>query len=86
MSQSTSASAIESDIRAARSRLENTVNELAYRSQPQVIAQKQTEALKLKMESAVKTDNGDLRTERVAAVAVAAVALVVAAVLLRRRG
>ncbi|EWT00982.1 hypothetical protein N865_12210 [Intrasporangium oryzae NRRL B-24470] len=77
--------AIEQDIRAARARLEGTVNELAYRVQPQVIAQRQVQSLKLKVDEVTRTPEGDLRVERVVAVAAAVVALVVVARLLRRR-
>jgi MYXO-CTERM domain-containing protein len=76
---------IEKDIEAARSRLEGTVNELAYRAQPQVIAQRQAQSLKLKLDAATHTPEGDLRVERIAAVVGAAVALVVVAGLIRRR-
>ena len=84
MSQATSAAAVEQEIRAARARLEGTVNELAYRAQPKVIAQRQLDSLKLKLETATHTPEGDLR-ERVGAVVAAAVTLVVVAVLIRRR-
>jgi hypothetical protein len=77
--------AIEQDIQAARARLEGTVNELAYRAQPQVIVQRQVRSLKLRLDEATHTPDGELRVERVAAVAVAAVAIVVAYGLLRRR-
>ena len=76
---------IEKDIEAARSRLEGTVNELAYRAQPQVIAQRQAQSLKLKLDAATHTPEGDLRVERIAAVVGAAVALVVVVGLIRRR-
>jgi MYXO-CTERM domain-containing protein len=85
MSQATSAAAVEQDIRAARARLEGTVNELAYRAQPKVILQKQAQSLKLKLDAATHTPEGDLRVERVGAVVAAAVALVVVAALVRRR-
>ncbi len=76
---------IEKDIEAARSRLENTVNELAYRAQPKVIAERQVQSLKLRLAAATHTPDGDLRVERVVAVVGAAVALVVIAGLVRRR-
>jgi MYXO-CTERM domain-containing protein len=76
---------IEKDIEAARSRLEETVNELAYRAQPKVIAERQVRSLKLRLDAATHTPEGDLRVERVAAVVGAAVALVVVAGLIRRR-
>ena len=77
---------IEQDIQAARSRLEGTVNELAYRAQPQVIAQRQLQGLRLRFDSATHTEDGQLRVERIGAVVAAAVVVVVAVTLLRRRG
>ena len=76
---------IERDIEAARTSLEGTVNELAYRAQPKVIAQRQAQGLKLKLDEATHTPEGDLRMERIGAVVAAAVALVVVAGLIRRR-
>ena len=76
---------IEQDIEAARARLEGTVNELAYRSQPQVIAQRQVQLVKLKLDEATHTADGELRVERVVAVVAAVVVVVVAVGLLRRR-
>ena len=76
---------IERDIEAARARLEGTVNELAYRAQPQVIVQRQVQSLALRINEATHTPDGDLRVERIAAVAGAVVAFVVVVGLLRRR-
>lgn len=76
---------IEQDIEAARARLEGTVNELAYRAQPQVIAQRQLQGLRLRLDAATHTEDGELRIERVGAVVAAAVVVVVAIGLLRRR-
>jgi len=76
---------IEQDIQAARARLEGTVNELAYRSQPQVIVQRQAQLLKLKLDEVTHTKDGELRVGRVAGIVTAAVVVVVAVGLLRRR-
>ena len=76
---------IERDIEAARARLEGTVNELAYRTQPQVIVQRQAHSLGLRLHEATHTPEGDLRVERVAAVAAAVVVVVVVGLLRRRR-
>ncbi|MER7073920.1 DUF3618 domain-containing protein [Terrabacter sp. NPDC000476] len=76
---------IEQDIRTARTRLEGTVNELAYRAQPQVIAQRQLQGLRLRLDAATHTESGELRVERIGAVVAAAVVVVVAVGLLRRR-
>lgn len=76
---------IEQDIQATRARLEGTVNELAYRAQPQVIAQRGLQGLRLRFDEATHTPDGELRVERVAAVAAAVVVAVVVVGLLRRR-
>ena len=76
---------LEQDIQATRARLEGTINELAYRAQPQVIAQRQAQGLRLKFDAATHTDDGELRIERIAAVVAAAVVVVVVVGLLRRR-
>jgi uncharacterized protein DUF3618 len=76
---------LEQDIQATRARLEGTINELAYRAQPQVIAQRQAQGLRLKLDAATHTDDGELRIERIAAVVAAAVAVVVVIGFLRRR-
>ncbi|HET8987030.1 MAG TPA: DUF3618 domain-containing protein [Humibacillus sp.] len=76
---------LEQDIQATRARLEGTINELAYRAQPQVIAQRQVQGLRLRLDAATHTDDGELRIERIAAVVAAAVAVVVVVGFLRRR-
>lgn len=76
---------IEADIKAARQRLEVTVNELAYRGQPKVIASRQARSLKLRLDAATHTPDGNLRVERVGAAAAAVVVVLVGLVLLRRR-
>lgn len=86
MSQSAmSASAIEKEIEAARTRLESTVNELTYRAQPKVIMQRQAEDLKARFVAATHTPEGDLRVERIGACVAAVVGVAVVVVLLRRR-
>jgi hypothetical protein len=76
---------LEQDIQATRARLEGTINELAYRAQPQVIAQRQAQGLRLKLDAATHTPDGELRIERVVAIVAAAVAVVVVVGFLRRR-
>ncbi|HET7801002.1 MAG TPA: DUF3618 domain-containing protein [Humibacillus xanthopallidus] len=76
---------LEQDIQATRARLEGTINELAYRAQPQVIAQRQAQGLRLKLDAATHTPDGELRIERIAAIVAAAVAAVVVVGFLRRR-
>ena len=85
MTQAPSAATVEQEIVAARARLEGTVNELAYRAQPKVIAQRQVADIKQKIHDATHTPSGDLRVDRIAMAAGAVVALVVVSGLLRRR-
>ena len=75
---------IEADIEATRTRLVGTVDELATRVQPNEIARRSAEDAKAKLQAATHTEDGSLRTERVAAVGGAA-ALLVALAGLRAR-
>lgn len=77
---------IEAEIAAARDRLAGTVDELHTRTAPKEIVRRQAEAAKAKFTEATRTENGDLRTERIAALAAAAVALLGIGALRRRRG
>ena len=80
---------IEAEIEATRVRLAGTVDELATRVQPKEIARRSAEDVKAKAYAATHTDDGRLRTERVAAVGAAAALLAGLAslrVLRRRRG
>ncbi|KRF24323.1 DUF3618 domain-containing protein [Phycicoccus sp. Soil803] len=77
---------IEADIAAARERLAGTVDELHTRTAPQEIARRQVESVKAKFTEATRTESGDLRTERIAALAAAAVALIGLGAIRRRRG
>ncbi|MDF2146234.1 DUF3618 domain-containing protein [Knoellia sp. p5-6-4] len=89
MSESTqnrSVDQIEAEIVAARVRLAGTVDELQHRTSPKEVARRQVEGLKAKLVEATRTPDGQLRTERVAALAAAGVALIGLGVLRRRRG
>jgi MYXO-CTERM domain-containing protein len=77
---------IEAEIRAARARLAGTVDELHTRTAPAEVARRQVQSVKERFTEATRTESGDLRTERIAALAVAAVALVGLGALRRRRG
>lgn len=77
---------IEADIAAARDRLAGTVDELHTRTAPQEIARRQVAAARTRLTEATHTEGGDLRTERIAALAAAAVALIGLGALRRRRG
>lgn len=78
---------IEAEIEATRVRLAGTVDELATRVQPKEIARRSAQDAKAKLQAATHTDDGRLRTERVAAVGAAAGLLAALAGLraLRRR-
>jgi hypothetical protein len=77
---------IEAEIAAARDRLAGTVDELHTRTAPKEIVRRQAESAKAKFTEATRTEDGDLRTERIAALAAAAVALLGIGALRRRRG
>jgi MYXO-CTERM domain-containing protein len=66
---------IEAEIEATRTRLAGTVDELATRVQPKEIARRSAEDAKARLQAATHTDDGSLRTERVAAVGAAAALL-----------
>lgn len=76
--------ALEADIEAARLRLAGTVDAIAARVTPQAIVRREVEALKARVVAATTTPEGDLRVERIAAIAVAVVALIGLGVLRRR--
>ncbi len=78
--------AIEADIEATRARLAGTVDELAVRVHPKELARRGTEGAKEKARAAITTPQGQLRVERIAAVAGAALSLLVLAIWRRRRG
>jgi Protein of unknown function (DUF3618) len=78
---------IEAEIEATRLRLAGTVDELSTRMQPKEIARRSAQDAKAKAWSATHTEDGKLRTERVAAAGVAAALLGALATLrlIRRR-
>jgi Protein of unknown function (DUF3618) len=66
---------IEAEIEATRARLAGTVDELANRAKPKEIARRSAEDAKVKLQAATHTEDGSLRTERIAAVGGAAALL-----------
>jgi len=76
---------IEAEIKAARARLAGTIDELAYRAQPQQIVARQKESLMASFAPATRAEDGQLRTERIAAVLAVVAALAIGLGLLRRR-
>ena len=85
-SEATTPAAIEAEIEATRARLAGTVDELAVRMHPKVIAQRGADDVAAKVRTATTTPDGQLRIERLAAVGAAAVALLVLVIWRRRRG
>ncbi len=82
---STSPEAIEAEIVETRARLVGTIDELAIRVQPKEIARRQAESAKAKLIGATHTPEGDLRVERVGAVAAGSAVALGLAILLHRR-
>ena len=82
----TSVASLEADIAARRARLAQTVDELARKAAPQAILKRQTDDVKARFAAATTTPEGDLRTERIAAVVLAGLALLSLVIIRRRRG
>lgn len=76
---------LEAEIEATRQRLVGTVDELAYRLKPKVLARSTAADIRAKVEAAIRTPDGSLRVERLAAVGTALAAFVSFAVWNRRR-
>jgi hypothetical protein len=87
---SISAEAIDAEIAATRAHLASTIEELAIRTQPREIARRQAESAKTRFVEATHTPEGDLRAERIGALAAASAVLLGLAFLhihyRRRRG
>jgi hypothetical protein len=82
---SLSPEAIEAEIAVKRAHLASTIDELTLRSQPREILRRQKESVKAKLVEATHTPDGDLRVERLGAIAAAgSVVLLVLAFLHRR--
>lgn len=77
---------LRAEIAASRERLAGTIDELTTRAAPRALMQRQSEAAKQRFAAATTTPQGDLRTERLAAVAAAVAVLLVVRCMLRRRG
>jgi Protein of unknown function (DUF3618) len=87
---SISAEAIDAEIAATRAHLASTIDELAIRAQPREIARRGAESAKTRFVETTHTPEGDLRVERVGAIAAATAVLLGLAFLhvrhRRRRG
>lgn len=80
-----SAAAIEKAIDERRAHLAATIDELAYRAKPQEIAKRATASLQARVREVTHTPDGQLRTERLAAVGGAVAVVLGLMVYLRRR-
>ncbi len=67
---------IEAEIEGTRERLAATIDQLVYRTKPATIANRQKEAAMVKYREFAYTPEGDLRTERLAAVGAVIVGLI----------
>jgi hypothetical protein len=76
-----SADAIEAEIAETRAHLASTIDELAVRVKPREILRREAGSAKAKVVDATHTPEGDLRVERVGAVAAASVVLLALAIL-----
>lgn len=76
---------LEAEIERTRARLVGTVDELATRLQPKEIARRSAMDLRSRLDHAIRTPDGSLRVERIAAVAAAVAALASLVVWNRRR-
>jgi anti-sigma-K factor RskA len=83
--QGQSVEQLQAQIEAARSRLAGTIDELAFRAQPQQIVARQKESVRASFAQATHTEDGSLRAERIAAVLAVVAALAIGLGLLRRR-
>lgn len=73
---SDSIEALQADVQARRQQLAGTVDQIAARVTPQALLQQNTEAAKAKIARFATTPSGDLRTERLAAVAAVVVGMI----------
>jgi hypothetical protein len=76
---------LEAAIAARRAHLADTVDELVARAQPRAIARRSAAGVKARLVSATRTEDGELRSERIAAVAGALLAIVALLMLVGRR-
>src|SRR5665811_324610 len=74
--------AIEAEIAETRAHLASTIDELTIRTRPREIVRRQKESAKAKFVDATHTPKGDLRVERVGAMAAAGSAVLLVLVIL----
>ncbi len=83
--QGQSVEQLQAQIEAARARLSGTIDELAFRAQPQQIIARQKSSAKASLMQATHAEDGSLRTERIAAVLGVVALLAIGLGLMRRR-
>ncbi len=76
---------LEAQIAARRDHLARTVDELIQRARPAALARSSVRGVGRGLTGATHTEDGEVRTERIAAVVGAVVAVLVALVVLRSR-
>jgi hypothetical protein len=76
---------LEAHIERTRARLVGTVDELSSRLQPKELARRSALDLRARLDAAIRTPDGSLRVERLAAVGAALAAMVSLMVWNRRR-
>jgi hypothetical protein len=81
----TSAAALERAIEAKRAALAATIDELSVRAQPKEIVRRGLAGVTAKARGAVETPDGQMRTERIGAVAGATLVVLLALVWVRVR-
>jgi len=79
-----SAAQLEAEIADRRAHLAKTVDELVARAKPRAIAQRSVAGAKQRFAAATRTETGALRTERLAAMGVALVAVIALFAVVRR--
>ena len=77
---------LQAQIEATRARLAGTIDQLTTKAAPSALLEREKENVRARFVNATKTPEGDLRTERVAAVAAALAVVLVVRFLLKRRG
>jgi len=76
---------LELELAARRARLAGTIDELIDRAAPKEVARRSLRGFKDKLTGTVTTPEGELRFERIAAIAAAAAVVVAVMALARRR-
>lgn len=76
---------IEAEIAQTRAHLASTIDELTIRAQPREILRRQKESVEARLVDATRTPEGDLRVERLGALAAAGAVVVVVLAILHRR-